>query len=88
MWHWDVEQGLAAFAMGVWLGTVAIFTRSTVPGAIAHTLNNAAAFVSYRLGETDTPPAPLSLAVTGAVLVASAIGARTLARRASSRPAS
>lgn len=52
-WHLDVRQGLAAVAMGLWLGWCAFRQRTTVNVVFAHMLNNALAFFLTKAGGND-----------------------------------
>lgn len=82
LWHWDFEQGLYAFVVGLWLGAVAVHTRSTVPGALAHVGNNALSFVGTRLvgGQSDFPE-PAYVLIGAAVLAGAAWALVLLTRR-------
>lgn len=73
VWHFDVEQGLYAFVVGIWLGLSAVRTGTTVTGAFAHVLNNAWSFVAHRLLSTQVDEVePLFTAVGAVILAASA----------------
>lgn len=73
LWHFDVEQGLYAFGVGIWLGLSAVRTGSTVTGAFAHVLNNAWSFVAHRFLATQHDEVePMFVAVGAVVLAGSA----------------
>lgn len=73
LWHFDVEQSLYAFVVGIWLGLAAVRTGTTVTGAFAHVLNNAWSFVAHRFLSTQPDEVePLFVGVGAVVLAASA----------------
>ncbi|MBM4777892.1 MAG: CPBP family intramembrane metalloprotease [Archangiaceae bacterium] len=73
LWHFDVEQSLYAFVVGVWLGLAAVRTGTTVTGAFAHILNNAWSFVAHRFLSTQPDEVePLFVGVGAVVLATSA----------------
>ncbi len=73
IWHLDLEQGLYAFAVGLWLGFAAARTGSTVTVALAHVTNNLWSFVGHRLLDSQPDEVePLAIPIGGVVLAASA----------------
>ena len=76
-YHLDLRQGLAAMAMGWWLGWLAWRDGSVVNVAIGHMLNNATAFMLSRFAPTseDVERSPLVIGISvGVVLVCIACG--------------
>jgi len=82
LWHLDLEQGLVAAALGLWLGVAALWTRSTVPVALAHIGNNLVSFLGSRLFEQHPEETePLAFVVGVVVLALCAWGLRRLTSR-------
>ena len=84
LWHGDFEQGLYAFVVGLWLGAVAVLTRSTVTGALAHIGNNALSFVAMRsVGSHSDLAEPKYILIGAAVLAGAGWALVQLTRRGS-----
>ncbi|GEM_PF-1462106 len=75
--HFDAWQSPAAALMGIYLGFMALLTRSLWPGIVAHAFNNGLFTLAPQLGD-ELPNGAVALVgflVAGAVLVFEAVSA-------------
>ncbi|MGV3622692.1 MAG: type II CAAX prenyl endopeptidase Rce1 family protein, partial [Archangium sp.] len=83
VYHFDLRQGLAAMAMGWWLGWFAWRDGSTVNVAFGHLLNNATAFMLSRFSPAVEAHerSPVFVAIAVFLLLACVVGASFLTKK-------